>query len=146
MAIDVAITNENAAQTQRLTELVTKLSDADLMRDLGEGWTVAIALAHAAFWDRRAVRVFERWTREGTPYRDQDDDILNTALLDEWKALPPRAAADLAVAAAQAIDATVASLRDDIANAVTVEGNDFLLKRSNHRREHIEQIEAALRG
>jgi hypothetical protein len=146
MSADAAITAANRDATRDLDALLARLGDADLERDLGEGWTVAVALAHAAFWDRRAVLVFERWTRDGTPYRDQDDDILNDALFDEWQALPPRAAADLALAAAKAIDATVEGLRDDIVAAVIAQGDSFLLTRSNHRREHIEQIEAALAG
>jgi hypothetical protein len=101
-------------------------------------------MAHAAFWDRRAVVVFERWSRDSTPYRDQDDDILNDTLLFEWRASPPRVAAGMAVEAARAVDATVAALPEQVIEAVTALGDTFLLMRSNHRREHIEQIEAAL--
>jgi len=123
---------------------VARLSDRDLARDLGEGWTIGVALAHAAFWDRRAARVFYRWVQDGTPYRDQDDDILNTALLNEWRTIPPRRAAELAVEAARSIDQTIAALPDNIVAAVIAQGDDFLLRRSNHRREHVEQIEAAI--
>jgi len=144
MPVDANITAENSAQTVRLAELIGRLTDADLARDLGEGWTVATAMAHAAFWDRRAVVVFERWSRDSTPYRDQDDDILNDTLLFEWRASPPRVAAGMAVEAARAVDATVAALPEQVIEAVTALGDTFLLMRSNHRREHIEQIEAAL--
>jgi len=144
MAADPAIIRENEEATARLAALVEKMSDADLSRDLGDGWTVAVALAHAGFWDRRSVKVVERWVRDGTPYRDQDDDILNTALVDEWKAIPPRRAADMAVEAARSIDRTVAGLPDNVVAAVTAQGDDFLLRRYNHRREHIEQIEAVM--
>jgi hypothetical protein len=142
--VDEAIVAANEAATRELAALLARLNDADFERDLGEGWNVATALAHVAFWDRRAVRVFERWQRDGTPYRDQDDDILNDALLDEWRALPPRAAADLALAAARAIDAVVVELPNAITAALTTNGNEFLMRRYNHRREHIEQIEACL--
>jgi hypothetical protein len=142
--VDEAIVAANEAATRELAALLARLSDADFERDLGEGWNVATALAHVAFWDRRAVRVFERWQRDGTPYRDQDDDILNDALLDEWRALPPRAAADLALAAARAIDAVVVELPNVITAALTADGNEFLMRHYNHRREHIEQIEAGL--
>jgi hypothetical protein len=142
--VDEAIVAANEEATRELAALLARLSDADLERDLGEGWNVATALAHAAFWDRRALRVFERWQRDGTPYRDQDDDILNDALLDEWRALPPRAAADLALVAARAVDAVVVELPDAITASLTADGNEFLMRRYNHRREHIEQIEAAL--
>jgi hypothetical protein len=144
MAVDPAIVDANAEQTRRLEELISRLTDADLERDLGEGWTVSVALAHAAFWDRRAARVFERWTREGTPYRDQDDDILNEALLDEWRLLPGRVVIGMVLAAARSVDAAVQTLPDNIAAALIASGDEFLLRRSNHRREHIEQIEAVL--
>ena len=143
MPVDPAIVTENTSLTERLSALVARLSDSDLTLDLGEGWTPAVALAHAAFWDRRAVRVFERWVHDGTPYRDQDDDILNTALLDEWRAIPPRRAAELAVEAARSIDRTIGGLPDNVVAAVIAQGDDFLLRRSGHRREHVEQIEAA---
>src|SRR5262245_35020810 len=103
MPADQAINKENEDATGRLAALVEMMSDGDLVRDLGDGWTVAVALAHAGFWDRRTVKVFERWVRDGTPYRDQDDDILNTALVDEWRAIPPQRAAEMAVEAAHSV-------------------------------------------
>ena len=144
MPVDPAIVTENMGLTERLSALVTNASDSDLSRELGEGWTVAVALAHTAFWDRRAVMVFERWVRDGTPYREEDEDILNATLLDEWRALPPRRAAELAVEAARSVDRTIAGLPDNIVAAVIAQGDDFLLRRSGHRREHVEQIEAAI--
>ena len=144
MPVDANIIAENAVQTDRLTALVARLTDADLTRDLGDGWTVSVALAHAAFWDRRAVVVFERWSKYGIPYRDQDDDILNETLVYEWRAIPPRVAVEMAVAAARDIDAAVAALPEHVIEAVMGQGDSFLLTRSNHRREHIDQIEAVL--
>jgi hypothetical protein len=41
--------NANAEVTRRLEVVVGRLSDADLGRDLGGGWTVSVALAHLAF-------------------------------------------------------------------------------------------------
>ena len=125
--VEKEIIENNADATRALEALLARLSDADLQHELGGGWDVSTALAHAAFWDRRAVQVFERWVRDGTPYRDQDDDILNDCLLDEWRALPPRVAANLAIAAAHAVDSTVAVLPDAVVAAVIAGGNDFLL-------------------
>ena len=41
---------DNAASQQELRALVARLSEADLRRDVGDGWTVATSLAHAAFY------------------------------------------------------------------------------------------------
>ena len=44
----------NREQLERLRRLVARLGDDDLRRELPDGWTVADALAHLAFYDRRA--------------------------------------------------------------------------------------------
>ena len=146
MPIDPAMVNENAAERRRLEALAGRLSDADLQRDLGDGWTVAVALAHLAFWDRRAVLVLERWQRDGKLPDDPEADLLNDSLLDEWRLLPPRRAAELAVAAAQAVDLTIERLDARVADAVRGRGEDWRLRRAAHRREHLDQIDRALRG
>jgi hypothetical protein len=38
---------DNAAARERLRALVARLSDADLARPVGGGWSVALALAHS---------------------------------------------------------------------------------------------------
>ena len=55
MPVDRSFVAENSRQRDRLKALVGRLSDGDLRRPLGEGWTVSTALAHMAFWDRRAL-------------------------------------------------------------------------------------------
>lgn len=144
MPVEPGIERDNGEQTQRLQTLVERLSDADLARDLGEGWTVAVALAHLAFWDGRAVHGLQRWVQDGTPISAADDDILNRALLDQWLALPPRRAAALAAAAAPVVDTVVKGLPDHVVAEVLAHEYDWLLHRGKHRREHLEQIERAL--
>jgi len=146
MPVDQTILDDNTAQTRRLEALVARLSDADLARDLGEGWTVAVALARLAFWDGRAVYGLRRWAADGTPVSDADDHILNEALLSQWRALPPRRAAELAVAGAREVTAVVEGLSEQVASDVVARGLDWLLHRARHRRDHIEQIEAAVGG
>ena len=146
MPVDQTVVDDNAAQTRRLEALVARLSDADLARDLGEGWTVAVALAHLAFWDRRAVYGLRRWAADGTPVNADDDHILNEALVAQWRALPARRAAELAVEAARAVTAAVEGLSEQVASDVVARGLDWLLHRARHRRDHIEQIEAAVGG
>jgi hypothetical protein len=141
--IDPAMLADNEKQLHRLKAFVA--GRVDLKHDLGGGWTVAVALAHMAFWDRRAILLLKRWATLDLPPDDPDDDILNRALEDEWRELPPRRAAAMAVHAAQAVNAAVRELAPQTAAAVEAKGDRWLLHRGNHRREHLDQIEQALR-
>ena len=142
--VDKSILEANAAVTARLEALGGRLSDADLLRDLGGGWHVSVAFAHLAFWDRRVAYVLTRWTNEGVPHVELDDDVVNNALEFQLVALEPRTAVRLCIEAAKAADAAIASTPDGIANQLIAEDHLYLLNRSGHRGEHIEQIEAVL--
>ena len=139
-----SIVRDNAAVTARLEALVSRLSDADLQHDLGGGWTVSVALAHLAFWDRRIAYVLGRWSAGGEPHVELDDDVVNKALEELLKVVEPRDAARLAVESAEAADAAIARVPEEIAAQLIAEDHAYLLRRSGHRGEHIEQIEAAL--
>ncbi|HEX5140732.1 MAG TPA: DinB family protein [Dehalococcoidia bacterium] len=141
---DKAILDSNAAVTARLEALVVRLTDKDLAADLGGGWTVAVALGHLAFWDRRIAYVLTRWKDGGEPHVELDDDVVNRALEGLLQAVTPREAARLAVESAKSADAAIASTPDTIADQLIAEGHTYLLSRHNHRTEHIEQIERGL--
>jgi hypothetical protein len=142
--VDAAILEANRALTQQLEALAGRLSDADLGRDLGGGRTVSVALAHLAFWDRRVAYVLTRWMHKEVPHQELDDDVVNNALEELHKAIEPRAAARLAIDSAKSADAAIADVSDAIAGQLIADGHQYLLNRTNHRREHIEQIEAVL--
>jgi len=148
--MDPAIAAENRAERTRLASLVGRLSDADLERPLGGGWTVAVALAHLAFWDRRGLLLLEQWERGQAPLPGEPDsygvEVLNGALLAEWRALAPRVAARLAVEAAEATDRKVETLGAGVVDAIIAGGESWRLRRSLHRREHLDQIDRALAG
>jgi len=99
--------SQDAPQRQRLEALVQRLSDAELARPMPDGWTVAAVLAHLAFWDTRAALLVERWRRDGVGPSPVDVHIVNNAAKPQWLALPPRAAAELAVQAARAADSAL---------------------------------------
>ena len=139
MPIDPAIIADNAAERQRLEAISGRLSEAE--RDLDNGWTVATALAHLAFWDRRASLLLRRWETLGTVPDTLDVDLLNESLKEEWRALEPQRAADLAVTAARMVDSVVEALDARVVQAVQERGNDWLIHRDRHRREHLDQIE-----
>jgi len=54
---------ENAQERERLRSLVGRLTDEELSLPLGNGWTVAVALAHLAFWDQRSLSLMRKWKR-----------------------------------------------------------------------------------
>src|ERR1044072_8441615 len=88
---DLLVENELARDS--LARLVVKPSDDAPARGLGDGWTVAVALAHLMFWDERAALLLERYA-DGTPQHhipDWYEDLLNETLEPQWRALAPRA-------------------------------------------------------
>jgi hypothetical protein len=136
---------ENAAARGRLRALTEGLSDADLDRDLGDEWTVSMALAHLAYWDRRVESILARWQREGAASPSPtDDDVVNESLTPLWRAVPPRAAVLLALEAADAADRAIESLPPALADAAVAPESPLNARRWQHRTEHIEQIERAL--
>jgi hypothetical protein len=57
MTLERSFIERNRASTARIRALAARLTDADMQHPVGEHWTVAIALAHLAFWDRRVMYV-----------------------------------------------------------------------------------------
>lgn len=135
---------ENGAERERLRSIVVRLSAADLNRSLGDGWTIATALAHLAFWDRRQLAVLRRWQREGVQPIPSDPDTINEALHELIAALPPRTAAELALAAAEAVDRAVEQVTPEQAAEIEAINYGYILRRFRHRRAHLDQIEQAL--
>src|SRR5258708_24467005 len=128
---------QNQESTRHLKELVVRLTEADLARSVGEGWTVATVLGHLAFWDRRAAILLTRWRREGiTP--ESDNGVINEASADLWSAIAPRAAAQLVTDSADAADKAIAALTAEMVQQILNGDTGVNLKRFEHRGEHIE--------
>lgn len=144
MAIDPGLRAENARQRERLVALVGRLSDADLERSVGHGWTVATTLVHLAFWDLRAAELIDRFARSGVAASPADADVVNDTVHHLARAIPARAAAKLAVDAAQAVERKVAGLPDATIDAVEKAGSPFSPARHRHWAEHLDEIERAL--
>lgn len=132
---------ENARELTRLRSLVERLSDEELSHPLGTDWTVAVALAHLAFWDQRALVLMRRWKASGIAPSPIDIDVTNESLLPLWLALPPGVAAQLAVSAAEAIDREIEEAPPELIAAIESLGDRFRLYRSDHRQMHLDQIE-----
>lgn len=146
MAADRSYVAENQAQLARLRTLADTLSDQELAEPMPAGWTVAGVLAHLAYWDQRIVVLIDRWGADGrgTPPPANDGasvDWINDAGKPLCLALPPRVAARLAVAAAEAADQRVARASDALLAANVAAGSPLSMLRAEHRREHLDEIE-----
>jgi hypothetical protein len=138
----------NRAASEELRALVEPLTDVDLAVALGGGWTVSMALAHLAFWDEWHLA---RWVAAAgsgelaPPALDPEiSNRTNEALEPTWRALAPRAAVQLMLDAAEAVDAYTADLSDDAIDAALERGGSRWFERFHHRRDHIDQISRAL--
>jgi uncharacterized damage-inducible protein DinB len=149
MSADRTFIARNNAERARLQALVARLTDADLARPMPAGWTVAAVLAHLAFWDQRILVLLEGWEQSASSVpraaNAADVDWINDAAKPFLLAVPPRRAAELAVAIAEAVDGKVAALSDDFLARNEAAGSPLLMTRAEHRREHLREIESALR-
>lgn len=145
MTLDKAFIERNQAATNRLRTLVTRLRDQELQQPVGDHWTVAIALAHLAFWDRRVLLGLDVVEREGKLNIPTIDISVNDLSLPLWAAIPPRAAANLAVEAAAALDERLANFPPALLDALYTH-NQRWVERALHRNAHLDEVETALKG
>jgi len=145
---DRSFIEANESATADLRALVESLSDADLAVDLGEGWTVSMALAHLAFWDEWHVARWLHAAEAGELAPPAADGVVtnraNEALVTTWRALLPRAAVTLMLDAADAVDAYTADLADEALDAARERDGSRWFERFPHRRDHIDQISRAI--
>ncbi len=126
--------------------LVERLDDDALTIPVNEYWTVAGVLGHIAYWDIRVLVLAEKIDR-GEPWAPGDaepeGDWLNDTTRPLIQAIAPREAAQLALRIAEQTDARVAELPLDRLFPRDP-GSPIYAVRADHRREHLDEIEAAL--
>jgi hypothetical protein len=145
--MDRSYVQRNEASRARLTALLDRLSDDDLGRKVGD-WTVAMSLAHIAFWDRFSHL---RWLETVASGRDVPvavgsplTDLINDTSLDLWShSLDVAGIRSFVLDAAAAFDAHVASLPDHLVEAAQAADLPRTLDRSIHRAGHLDPIETA---
>jgi hypothetical protein len=143
---DRSYVDRNRASRERLQALGARLTDEQLARDMGGGWTVGVALAHLAYWDARTLGNIESSVRHGLPrhwWAGEEANAVNAARLADWSATPPRQALTQAVQAAEALDAVLADLSPAAIEAILQE-RPLALERSRHRGGHLDDVERAL--
>ena len=136
---------ENARERARLVKLVNRLTDDELSQVCyTEGWTIAVVLAHLAFWDQRRIVMLRKWKQKGVTPSPSDDDVLNDSLLPFLLAISHRQAPNLAVSTAEALDRELEALSPDLINTIEKLGDRHALNRGIHRKMHLDEIEAFL--
>jgi len=143
MTLNSSFSERNRAATERIRALATRLTDDDLRRPVGEHWTVAIALAHIAFWDRRVLAVLDATERTGKLTYPPIDFSVNDLLLPFWSALPPGEAVRLAVESAERVDERLAGFPQALLEELYADDLRWVV-RALHRNPHLDEIEAAL--
>ena len=136
---------ENRRERERLQSLVEQLTEEQLNIPLGDDWTIAIALAHLAFWDQRSLTLIRKWKKAGVVEPSPIDiDVTNEALLHLWRRLAPRAAAELAVERAEAVDSELEETSEEMIARIESDDDPWRVYRCRHRKMHLDQIEALL--
>lgn len=146
MAMDRSYVKDNDAERRRMEALIAHLDDATLARPVSAGWTVAAVLGHLAFWDQRVVLLADRLRNGETVPRHNDDEVdwINDSVKPVLLAMPPRRLADLALAIATAADRAVESLTDEQLAKNAALGHPLNVRRAEHRREHLDEIDREL--
>jgi hypothetical protein len=86
-----------------------------------------------------------KWKKSGVVELSPIDiDVTNDSLLSLWLAIPPRAAANLAISSAEEIDRELEEASSDLITKIESLGEKSRLYRSVHRKLHVDQIEELL--
>ncbi len=145
MTVDRSFVDLNRKATERMRRLAKRLSDEDMKTRVGPDWTVAIVFAHLAFTERRARYVLDATEREGKFVNPDYHIFVNDVALPFLAAMPPREAADLAIATAEAMDKKLEAYPAELLELVH-EGYPRSVFRERHRNEHLDEAEAALKA
>lgn len=111
---------------------------------LPRGWTVAVALAHIAFWDRQRLCLMRRWAAGETCHGGYDGELFNEVLEPFLEMIPPERAAAAALETAEQIDALLLTVPNDVVEMALARPDRPNLDRGSHREHHLDRIEQAL--
>jgi hypothetical protein len=146
MPVSPAFAESNRVQTERLRKLAGRLDAEGLALRLPNGWTVAVALAHLAFWDRQRLCLLRRWAAGNWCHGGYDGELFNEVLLPFLEAMPPAQAAQIALRSAEEVDAFLRTVPDGVVEAALARPDRPNLNRGSHREGHLDQIEKVLAG
>ena len=145
MPLDPSYNDLNRASTERIKKLAASLTDEEMQTRVGEHWTVAIALAHLAWWDRRVMYVLDRSAQDGKLFIPEIDIFVNDLSLPLWAAIPPRDAARIAIETSADLDARLEAYSPNLLEEI-YNYNKRWVVRALHRNEHLDEVDAALKS
>ena len=134
----------NRESTERMRQIVNRLSDEELSKSIGSDWTISITLAHLALWDQRVIFVIESAKKNNKLHAPYYDYQLNDILTPTLRAIPVREAARLAVTASEKLDNELEKCSFQLIEEMK-EVNERLIDRSIHRNLHLDEIENAIK-
>lgn len=143
MALDQSFIERNRTATERMRALAETLTDEEMQHPIGEHWTVAIALAHLAWWDQRVLHVLDMIEQDETLFIPDLDVFINDLSLPLWAAVPPREAARIAIETAAALDTRLENYPQHLLEKVYARTPRWVI-RALHRNEHLDEVDAAL--
>jgi len=144
MSLDPIYKDLNRASTERIKKLASSLTDEEMQTRVGEHWTVSIALAHLAFWDRRVIYLLDETVKGGKLFAHEIDVVVNDISLPLWAAIPPREAARIAVETSEELDQRLEEYPQDLLEEI-FNYNKRWVVRALHRNEHLDEVDAALK-
>jgi hypothetical protein len=145
MPLDLTYKEQNRASTERIRDLVTRLSDEEMQTKVGEHWTVSIALAHLAWWDRRVMYVLDMTERDGKPFIPEIDIFVNDLSLPLWAVIPPRDAARICIETSETLDKRLEEYSPELLEEIYNYNKRWVI-RALHRNEHLDEVDVALKN
>jgi DinB family protein len=144
MPMDRSYIELNRASTERIRALAARLTDEEMQTKVGEHWTVAIVFAHLAWWDRRVMYVLDMTEKDGKLFIPEIDIFVNDLSLPLWAAIPPRAAARIAIEASETLDKRLEEYSPELLEEIYNHNKRWVI-RALHRGEHLDEADAGLR-
>ena len=144
MTLDPSYIEQNRASTERIRALVGRLSDDEMQTKVGEHWTVAIALAHLAWWDRRVMYALDMTEHDGKLFILEINIVVNDLSLPLWAAIPPRDAARICIETSEALDKQLEEYSPELLEEIFNYNKRWVI-RALHRNEHLDEVDAALK-
>src|SRR5437588_5077604 len=133
--------DRNREGLERLRRL-TSLTDDELAKDTGNGWSVTTVLGHLAFFDRMLLLRWDTYEQDGVfaEMTPNHFDMINGAGAADWSELGSRAAVERCIEAAERAVARIDALPEKAVNVAMETNRVALLERMLHWYPHLNQV------
>ena len=145
MHLNITYREQNHASTERIRALAGRLSDEEMQTKVGEHWTVTIALAHLAWWDRRVIYVLDMTERDGKLFVPEIDIFVNDLSLPLWAVIPARDAARICIETSETLDKRLEEYSPELLEEIYNYNKRWVI-RALHRNEHLDEVDVALKN